>query len=57
LQSCSFSGSRPGSGSQSPCAGPHSKHKKGLFKPCGGAKDVWTFFKKSNHQHTCILCK
>ena len=46
-----------GSGSKSPCTGPHSKQRVTSLKPRGGAKDVWSFFEKSDKHHNCILCK
>jgi len=56
----SHSGSHSHSSSHhthAPCAGPHSKMRKALSKPKGGAKDVWTFFKQVGAQHECQLCK
>jgi hypothetical protein len=50
----SHSHSRPHS--QSPRAGPHSKHKKAP-RPPGGAKDVWPFIKKSSTERICLFCK
>ena len=41
----------------SPCAGPHSIHRKKALKPRGGAKDVWTFFTKSLGRQICSLCQ
>ena len=48
--------SQPGAGSQHPHAGPHSMHKR-RPRPRAGAKDVWTFIKKSSEQHICVLCE
>lgn len=54
LHSRSRSQSR--SGSESPRAGPHSKHKV-VKKPRSGAKDVWRFFENSSGRQKCLLCK
>ena len=46
------------SGSQSPRAGPHSKTRNIHSKPKGGAKDIWSFYEKSEtNRHRCIFCK
>jgi hypothetical protein len=50
---------RPGSGSQSPRAGPHSRQRMPTkaLKSKGGAKDVWIFFEKVSGRHACVFCK
>ena len=45
------------SGSKSPHAGPYSKQHGKSLKPWGGAKDIWTFFEKSDARQSCILCR
>ena len=50
--------SRSSSGSSFPCAGRHSMHRKKVpLKPRGGAKDVWTFYKKTLGRQVCSLCE
>jgi len=45
-------------GSQSPRAGPHSKPTaSSKYKPKGGAKDVWQFFKKEPGCNICVICQ
>jgi len=49
---------RAASGSQSPRAGPHSQPTKASkYKPKGGAKDVWQFFKKEPGCNICVICQ
>ena len=49
--------SRSSSGASSPRAGRHSTHRTVPLKPRGGAKDVWTFYKKTRGRQVCSLCE
>ena len=48
------------SGSQSPCAGPHSRQPRARPvqpKTKGKADDVWTFFEETGNKRKCTLCQ